>query len=74
MGRICSTNGAKTNAYRVLVRKPEGRRPLGRPRLRWVDNIKVDFREMHKGWAIPVLAVQPLMIYCAYLREIGEMI
>jgi hypothetical protein len=34
------------NAYRILVRKPEGKRLLGRPRLRWVDNIKMDLREI----------------------------
>jgi hypothetical protein len=33
-------------AYRILVRKPEGKRPLGRPRRRWVDNIKMDLREI----------------------------
>jgi hypothetical protein len=32
MGRACRTNGEKTNAYRILVGKPEGKRPLGRPR------------------------------------------
>jgi hypothetical protein len=42
MGRACSTNGEKRNAYRILVGKPEGKRRLGRPRLRWVDNIKID--------------------------------
>jgi hypothetical protein len=46
MGRACSTNGEKTNAYRILVGKPEGKRPLGRPRRRWVDNIKIDLREI----------------------------
>jgi hypothetical protein len=40
--------GEKRNAYRVLVGKPEGRRPLRRPRRRWVDNIKMDLREI--GW------------------------
>jgi hypothetical protein len=35
-------------AYRILVRRPEGRRPLGRPRRRWEDNIKTDLREV--GW------------------------
>jgi hypothetical protein len=40
--------GERRNAYRTLVRKPEGRRPLGRPRRRWVDNIKMDLREI--GW------------------------
>jgi hypothetical protein len=38
--------GAKRNAYRVLVGKPEGKRPLGRPRRRWVDNIIMDLREI----------------------------
>jgi hypothetical protein len=36
----------KRNAYRLLVGKPEGKRPLGRPRRRWVDNIKMDFVEI----------------------------
>jgi hypothetical protein len=38
--------GEKRNAYRILVGKPEGKRPLGRPRRRWVDNIKIDLREI----------------------------
>jgi hypothetical protein len=45
MGRACSTNGEKRNAYRILVGKPEGKRPLGRPRRTWVDNTKMDLRE-----------------------------
>jgi hypothetical protein len=40
--------GQKRNAYRILVGKPEGKRPLGRPRRRWVDNVKIDLRET--GW------------------------
>jgi hypothetical protein len=36
----------KTNAYRSLVGKPEGKRPLGRPRSRWEDNIKIDLRDI----------------------------
>jgi hypothetical protein len=40
--------GATRNAYRLLVGKPEGKRPLGRPRCRWLDIIKMDLREM--GW------------------------
>jgi hypothetical protein len=36
--------GEKRNAYRILVGKPEGKRPLGRPRRRWVDNVKMDPR------------------------------
>jgi hypothetical protein len=38
----------KRNAYRILVGIPEGKRPLGRPRRRWVDNIKIDLRKI--GW------------------------
>jgi hypothetical protein len=40
--------GEKRNAYRVLVGKPEGKRPLGRPRHRWVDNVRMDLGEV--GW------------------------
>jgi hypothetical protein len=40
--------GEKRNAYRILVGKPEGKRPLGRKRHRCVDNIKMDLREI--GW------------------------
>jgi hypothetical protein len=36
--------GAKRNAYRILVGKPEGKRPLGRPRRRWMNNVKTDLR------------------------------
>jgi hypothetical protein len=46
MGRACSTNGETRNAYRLLVEKPEGKRPLGRLRHRWVANIKTDLREV----------------------------
>jgi hypothetical protein len=38
--------GEKRNAYRILVGKPEGKTPLGRPRRRWVNNIKIDLREI----------------------------
>jgi hypothetical protein len=40
--------GPTGNAYRILVGKPEGKRPLGRPRRRWVNNIKIDLRKI--GW------------------------
>jgi hypothetical protein len=46
MGRACSTNGAKRYACKILVGKPEGKRPLGIPRRRWVDNINMDLREI----------------------------
>jgi hypothetical protein len=40
--------GEKRNAYRILVGNPKGKRPLGRPRRRWVDNIKMNLRDI--GW------------------------
>jgi hypothetical protein len=48
MGGSCSTNGENRNAYRLLVIKLGGRRPLGRPRRRWMDNIRMDLGEV--GW------------------------
>jgi hypothetical protein len=46
---MCSKNREKRNAYRILVEKPEGKRPLGKPRRRWVDNIKLHLREIVWG-------------------------
>jgi hypothetical protein len=46
--RYVARMGAKWNSYRLLVGKPEGKRPLGRQRRRWVDNIKMDFG--YKEW------------------------
>jgi hypothetical protein len=48
MGGECRTHSEKRNAYRILVRKPEGKRSLRRPKRKWVGNIKIDFREI--GW------------------------
>jgi hypothetical protein len=42
--------GAKGNVYRLLVGKPEGKRPLGRPRRRWIDNITMDLLEVGLLW------------------------
>ena len=46
MGWTCCAYGWGEGAYRVLVGKPEGKRPLGRPRRRWVDNIRMDLQEV----------------------------
>jgi hypothetical protein len=46
VGGTCGTNGEKRNVYRLLVGKPERKRPLGRPRRRWIDNIKMDLLEI----------------------------
>ena len=49
MGGACSTYGESRGLCRVLVEKPEKRRPLGRARSRWEDNIKMDLREVGSG-------------------------
>jgi hypothetical protein len=67
--------GERRNAYRILVGNPEGRRPLGRPRRRFVDNIKMDIREVEwdgrdwidlaqnmDGWRAYVNAVMNLRV------------
>jgi hypothetical protein len=46
MGGACSTYGEKRGAYRILLGRPEGRRPLGRPRRRWENNIIMELQEV----------------------------
>jgi hypothetical protein len=48
--RIASMFGETRNAFRILVGKSEGKRPLGRPRRRWVYNIKMDPKRDGMGW------------------------
>jgi hypothetical protein len=64
--------GEKRNTYGILVGKSEGKRQLGRPRRRWVGNIKMDLREMYvymyvysRGGPHTALAPRPSLIYCA---------
>jgi hypothetical protein len=77
-------NGEKKDACRILVGKPEGRRPLGRPRRRWVDNVKMNLRgtvwtgmnwiylaeDRDQGWALldTVMNLRRFIIY----REVLE--
>jgi hypothetical protein len=49
MGGVCSLDGVRKGVCRVLVGNPEGKRPLGRPRCRWGDNIKMDLQEVRYG-------------------------
>jgi hypothetical protein len=49
MGGACGAHGEVRGAYNILVWRPEGRRPLGRPRRRWEDNIRMDLREIGFG-------------------------
>jgi len=48
-GRV-TRMGEERGVYRVLVGKPEGKRPMGRPRLRWVNNIRTDIQEVGCGY------------------------
>ena len=50
MGRACGAYGVGEGAYRVFVGKPEGKRPLGRPRRRWVNSIRMDLQEVEFGY------------------------
>jgi hypothetical protein len=45
VGGTCGTHGERRGVYMVLVGRPEGKKPLGRPRRRWEDNIKMDPRQ-----------------------------
>jgi hypothetical protein len=49
MGKVCSSDGEGRGVYRVFGEKPEERRPMGRPRHRWEDNIKMDLQELGCG-------------------------
>jgi hypothetical protein len=49
MSGACSKSGEGRGVYRVLVSKPEGKRPLGRPRCRWEDNVKADLQKVGCG-------------------------
>jgi hypothetical protein len=49
IGATCGAYGERRGAYRFLVGKPEGKRPLGRPRRRWKDNIEMEFQEVGCG-------------------------
>jgi hypothetical protein len=49
MGGACSAHGEERGVCRVLVGKPEGKRPLGRPRRRWEDSIRMDLQEVIWG-------------------------
>jgi hypothetical protein len=49
VGGACSSTGEEREVYKVLVGKPEGKRPLGRPRRRWEVGIRMDLREIGMG-------------------------
>ena len=68
MGRACGTYGGRV-AYRVLMGKPEAKRPLGRPRPRWEDNIKMDLQEVACGGIDWMELAQQVEGTCEYGNE-----
>jgi hypothetical protein len=58
MGGACGAYGGGDGVHRVLVGKPEGKRPLGRPSRRWEDNIKMDLQEVGGGCGVWVELAQ----------------
>jgi hypothetical protein len=72
MSRACSTNGEK-NAYRILVGKPHGKRPLRRTRRRWDDNIKMDLREIRWGGMDWIHLVQDWDQWRAFVNTVMDL-
>jgi hypothetical protein len=62
--------GEKRNAYKLLVGKPEGKKPLGRPRRRWVDNIRMDLVEVRWGYVDWIGLVQDRDRWRALVNEV----
>jgi hypothetical protein len=61
---------AKRNAYRMLVGKPKGNWPLGRPRQRWVDNIKMDLRVIGWGGMVWIDLAQDMDLWRALVSKV----
>jgi hypothetical protein len=62
--------GEGRGVYRVLVGRPKGKRPLGRPRYRWEDNIKLDLREMGINWASWIQLAQDRVQWWAFVNMV----
>jgi hypothetical protein len=62
--------GEGRGVYRILVARPEGKRPLGRPRRRWEDNIKMDFREIGIDGANWLRLAQDRIHWWAFVRTV----
>jgi hypothetical protein len=62
--------GKGRGVYRVLVGRPEGKRPLGRPRCRWEDNIKMDLREIGINGANWIQLAQDMVQWWAFVNMV----
>jgi hypothetical protein len=67
VGGTCGTAGEGRDVYRVLVGRPKGKRPLGRPRHRWEDNMKLDLREIEINGANWTQLAQDRIHWQAYI-------
>ena len=65
--------GAERGVYRILVGKPEGKRPLRRPRRRWVDNIRMDLQEVGCGYMDWIGLVQDGESWRALVRSVMKL-
>jgi hypothetical protein len=73
VGWTCGTHGEGRGAYRVLVGRPEGKRPLGRPRRRREDNIKMDIRERGIDGANCIQLAQNRVQWRAFLNTVMDL-
>jgi hypothetical protein len=70
VGGTCGTHGEERCIYRVLVGRPEGKRPLRRPRRRWEDNIKLDLRETGIDWSNWIQLAQDRVQWRAFVNTV----
>jgi hypothetical protein len=73
VGGTCGTHGEGRGIYRILVGKPEGKRPLGRPRRRWEDNIKLDIREIGIDGANLIQLAQGRVQWRAFVNTVMKL-
>jgi hypothetical protein len=71
VGGTCGTHGR--GVYRVLDGRPEGKRPLGRPRRRWEDNIKIDLREIGIDGANWIRLAQNRVQWRAFVNSVKNL-
>jgi len=70
MGGACSTIGKRKGVYRILVGEPERKRPIGRHRRRWEDNIKMDLKEIRLEGVEWIGRVEDKEKWCTFLDKV----